>query len=257
MVELMALLPDAGQGDAARSHHGPLHHVFRPDKRPSTHRHPLRKVSSGLALRGSVAGSDPAAARPNESVMLGPSAVNTAKPASPSSRWSQALPVEGVTPADMAVLSMGERTRPPTPRQATAPCSVTMDDQTCDHGKSQSSAARPARCPSRDDSLEPAVNRCGRRFGKPTMAPSARPICTPPLLRSANPRVPSGLADDVCLSTTSSQVTEQLLPSTGSSRGRCWRIGSDGGGRFGRRFEPVPAELLDLGRCVRVGYLLC
>ena len=187
----MALLPDAGQGDAARSHHGPLHHVFRPDKRPSTHRHPLRKVSSGLALRGSVAGSDPAAARPNESVMLGPSAVNTAKPASPSSRWSQALPVEGVTPADMAVLSMGERTRPPTPRQATAPCSVTMDDQTCDHGKSQSSAARPARCTSRDDSLEPAVNRCGRRFGKPTMAPSARPICTPPLLRSANPRVSS------------------------------------------------------------------
>ena len=95
--------PDAGRGNTARSHHGQLHHVFRPDKRPSTHRHPLRKVSSGLALRGSVAGSDPAAARPNESVMLGPSAVNTAKPASPSSRWSQALPVEGVTPADMAV----------------------------------------------------------------------------------------------------------------------------------------------------------
>ena len=120
---------------------------FGQTSRPSTHRHPLRKVSSGLALRGSVAGHDPAAARPNESVMLGPTAMNTAKPASASSRWSQALPVEGVTPADLAVLSMGERTRPRTPRQATAPCSVTMDDQTCDHGKSQSSAARPASVP--------------------------------------------------------------------------------------------------------------
>jgi len=98
MVELMALLPDAGGGDTARrSHHGSLHQVLGPDKPPID---ASVSPSQGEFRAGSpwVCGrARPDRGLTNKSVMVRPSAMNSAKP-SASSRWSQTLPVEGGTP---------------------------------------------------------------------------------------------------------------------------------------------------------------